>query len=65
MKSWLLAIPHLIIVGLLTAPWYWVANGAPTDDYQPPPASLLGLLVLVAGRPCCSPDATHRPCSTW
>ena len=49
-KSWLLAIPHLIIVGLLTAPWYWVANGAPTDDYQRSVGiSLLGLLVLVAG----------------
>ena len=49
-KSWLLAIPHLIIVGLFTAPWYWVANGAPTDDYQRSAGiSLLGLLVLVAG----------------
>ena len=49
-KSWLLAIPQLIIVGLLTAPWYWVANGAPTDDYQRSVGiSLLGLLVLVAG----------------
>ena len=49
-KSWLLAIPQLIIVGLLTAPWYWVANGAPTDDYQRSAGiSLLGLLVLVAG----------------
>ena len=49
-KSWLLAIPHLIIVGLLTAPWYWVANGAPTEDYQRTAGiSLLGLLVLVAG----------------
>jgi hypothetical protein len=48
-KSWLLAIPHLIIVGLLTAPWYWVANGAPTDNYQRTGGiSLLGLLVLVA-----------------
>ena len=49
-KSWLLAIPHLIIVGLLTAPWYWVANGAQTDTYQRTAGiSLLGLLVLVAG----------------
>ena len=49
MKSWLLAIPHLIIVGLLTAPWYWVANGAPTDNYQRSARiSLLGLLVTVA-----------------
>ena len=49
-KSWLLAIPHLIIVGLLTAPWYWVANGAPTDNYERTAGiSLLGLLVLVAG----------------
>ena len=49
-KSWLLAIPHLIIVGLLTAPWYWVANGAPTEDYQRTAGiSLLGLLALVAG----------------
>jgi hypothetical protein len=49
-KSWLLAIPHLIIVGLLTAPWYWVANGSPTSDFQRNAGiSLLGLLVLVAG----------------
>ena len=49
-KSWLLAIPQLIIVGLLTAPWYWVASGAPTEDYQRTVGiSLLGLLVLVAG----------------
>ena len=49
-KSWLLAIPHLIIVGLLTAPWYWVVNGSPTSDYQRSVGiSLLGLLVLVAG----------------
>ncbi len=49
-KSWLLAIPQLIIVGLLTAPWYWVANGAPTENYQRSIGiSLLGLLVLVAG----------------
>jgi hypothetical protein len=49
-KSWLLAIPHLIIVSLLTAPWYWVANGASTDDYQGTAGiSLLGLLALVAG----------------
>ena len=49
-KSWLLAIPQLIIVGLLTAPWYWVATGAPTENYQRSIGiSLLGLLVLVAG----------------
>ncbi|HEY5978507.1 MAG TPA: DUF4389 domain-containing protein [Microlunatus sp.] len=49
-KSWLLAIPQLIIVGLLTAPWYWVANGSPTADQQYNVGiSLLGLLVLVAG----------------
>ena len=48
-KSWLLAIPHLIIVGLLTAPWHWVANGSPTDNYQNNAGiSLLGVLVLVA-----------------
>jgi hypothetical protein len=48
-KSWLLAIPQLIIVGLLTAPWYWVANGSPTADQQTNAGiSLLGLLVLVA-----------------
>lgn len=48
-KSWLLALPHLIIVGLLTAPWYWVANGSPTDNNQSNAGiSLLGVLVLVA-----------------
>ncbi len=49
-KGWLLALPHLVVVGLLTAPWYWVVNGSPTGDYrQNAGISLLGLLVLVAG----------------
>ncbi len=49
-KSWLLAIPHLIIVGLLTTPWYWLADTRATSSYQQSAGiSLLGLLILVAG----------------
>lgn len=48
-KSWLLAIPQLIIVGLFTSPWYWAVNGSATDNYQNNGGiSLLGLLVIVA-----------------
>ncbi len=48
-KSWLLAIPQLIIVGLLTSPWYQIVNGSATQDYRNGVGiSLLGLLVLVA-----------------
>jgi hypothetical protein len=49
-KSWLLAIPHLIIIGLLTAPWYWAANWSSADTGRNTAGvSLLGVLVLVAG----------------
>lgn len=47
-KWWLLAIPHLVVVGLLTTPWYLLANGSPADNDRLS-ISLLGLLVLVAG----------------
>ena len=49
-KSWLLALPHLLIVSLLTSPVYWVSRGTPTPSVQRDGGiSLLGLLVLVAG----------------
>jgi len=49
-KSWLLAIPHLLIVGLVTSPWYWVADQRFTGG-EPGRVgiSLLGLLTLVVG----------------
>ncbi|MCW2810100.1 MAG: hypothetical protein JWP61_558 [Friedmanniella sp.] len=48
-KSWLLALPHLLIVGVLTAPWSWTAQGSDTSSYrQSAGLSLLGLLTLVA-----------------
>ena len=52
-KSWLLAIPHLIIIGLFTANvpyWSTLANDGSTSGYQNIAGlSLLGFLVVVAG----------------
>ena len=51
-KSWLLAIPHLIIVGLLTANifYWWTTRDDLTSGYQNGGGmSLLGLLVVIAG----------------
>ncbi len=51
-KSWLLAIPHLIIVGLFTGnlPYWWTTRGDWSSGYQSTAGiSLLGLLVCVAG----------------
>ena len=51
-KSWLLAIPHLIIIGLFTTnvPFWWnTANDMSTDYQSAAGISLLGMLVLVAG----------------
>ena len=51
-KSWLLAIPHLIIVGLFTANifYWWTARGDWTSGTQNGGGiSLLGLLVVIAG----------------
>lgn len=49
-KSWLLAVPHLLVVALLTTPLAWTSQGASTQDVQRDVGvSLLGLLVLVAG----------------
>jgi hypothetical protein len=51
-KSWLLAIPHLVIVGLFTGnlPYWWSTRGDWSSGYQSTAGiSLLGLLVCVAG----------------
>jgi hypothetical protein len=51
-KSWLLAIPQLIIVGLFTANvfYWWTARGDWTSGTQNGGGiSLLGLLVVIAG----------------
>ena len=51
-KSWLLAVPHLILIGLFTANApYWVATASDgTSRYEATAGiSLLGLLVLIAG----------------
>lgn len=45
-KSWLLALPHLVIVGLFTAGWAGGDDDGPQLLFQ---GGLLGLLVLVAG----------------
>jgi hypothetical protein len=51
-KSWLLAVPHLIIVGLFTGnlPYWWTTRDDWSSGYQSTAGiSLLGLLVCVAG----------------
>jgi hypothetical protein len=51
-KSWLLAVPQLIVVGLFTAnvPYWWAARDDWGSGYQSTAGiSLLGLLVCVAG----------------
>ncbi|HET9646909.1 MAG TPA: DUF4389 domain-containing protein [Microlunatus sp.] len=51
-KSWLLAIPQLIIIGLFTTnvPYWWSTGGDMSSGYQSVAGfSLLGFLVLVAG----------------
>jgi hypothetical protein len=51
-KSWLLAIPHLIILGLFTGnlPYWWNTSDHWSSGYQSTAGvSLLGLLVCVAG----------------
>ena len=50
-KSWLLAIPHLIIVGLITAnvPYWWSSRGQWNSGESAAGISLLGSLVVIAG----------------
>jgi hypothetical protein len=51
-KSWLLAVPHLLIIGLFTAnlSYWWTTRDDWSASYQSPAGiSLLGLLVLIAG----------------
>jgi hypothetical protein len=51
-KSWLLAIPHLIIIGLFTVnvPYWWnTANDMSSGSQSSAGISLLGMLVFVAG----------------
>jgi len=51
-KSWLLAIPHLIIIGLFTSnvPYWWDTANDMSSAYQSAAGiSLLGMLVFVAG----------------
>ncbi|WP_436498295.1 DUF4389 domain-containing protein [Actinokineospora sp. HUAS TT18] len=46
--KWLLAIPHLILVGLFAGGGLWVLGGR-SDDFQWAAGGLIGVLVLVAG----------------
>ena len=66
-KSWLLAIPHLIIIGLFTVnvPYWW---NTPTTCRPAPravPASRCsGCWSSSPESSCCSPADTRPPCST-
>jgi hypothetical protein len=59
-KSWLLALPHLLIVGVHRG-MAWVGDDGPDGGFSA--GGLLGLLVLSPVWPCCSPGATHGRCS--
>jgi hypothetical protein len=51
--KWLLAVPHLLIIGLIVAdilPYPWITATAPTPGFQPISGySVLNLLVVLAG----------------
>jgi hypothetical protein len=47
-KSWLLALPHLLIVGILAGGGTWLALNSDTQSYSWTGGGLIGLLVLVA-----------------
>ncbi|MFI5896186.1 DUF4389 domain-containing protein [Actinoplanes sp. NPDC051513] len=47
-KWWLLALPHLLIVGVLVGGGAWFALGSETDNYSWSGGGLIGLLVLIA-----------------
>jgi hypothetical protein len=51
-KSWLLALPHLVLVSLFTAnvPFWWATRNDWSDGYESTAGfSLLGFLVCIAG----------------
>jgi hypothetical protein len=47
-KWWLLALPHLLIVGLLAGGGTWLAVNSDTDNYSWTGGGLIGLLVFIA-----------------
>ncbi|GAA2846102.1 membrane protein [Actinoplanes cyaneus] len=47
-KWWLLALPHLLIVGIFVGGGAWFAVNADTDGYSWTGGGLIGLLVLIA-----------------
>ncbi|MDQ0734879.1 DUF4389 domain-containing protein [Arthrobacter agilis] len=49
-KGWLLALPHLLILAVLTGAWSWTATGTDPGQFaRTAGPSLLGILALVAG----------------
>jgi hypothetical protein len=49
-KSWLLALPHLLIIGLVTANLsFWAMRQESAASQDAGGISLIGLLILVAG----------------
>ena len=47
-KWWLLALPHLIIVGIFAGGGTWLATRSDTQNYSWTGGGLIGLLVLIA-----------------
>jgi hypothetical protein len=47
-KWWLLALPHLIIVGVFAGGGTWLALNSDTQNYSWTAGGLIGFLVLVA-----------------
>jgi hypothetical protein len=48
-KWWLLALPHLLIVGVFAGGGLWLAARSDTQNYSWTAGGLIGLLVLIAG----------------
>jgi hypothetical protein len=48
-KSWLLALPHLVLVGLFAGGGSWLAGRDGSDGFTWAAGGLVGVLVLVAG----------------
>jgi hypothetical protein len=69
-KWWLLALPHLLIVGVFAGGGAWLAMRSDTQNYSWTAGGLIGLLVLIAAiilavtgrypRGCCWPPRSSR-----
>ncbi|MFI7696103.1 hypothetical protein ACIBQ6_44030 [Nonomuraea sp. NPDC049655] len=62
--KWLLAVPHLLIVGILFSGSAWIGWQAGGDAWDWGGGGLVALLVLIAGIALTVTGRYPRPCST-